>query len=149
MTEDNSVVIMLYSAVNAEAALRLRAGECEISGTDAMMRRRRRRPRSQAASEQELGGGREVRYHQEQPEDGIQLGCVALGKVRYRIRDPRARVPARCAMGFALRTDEDVCKCLAAAGPSECWKTLDGVYIVVDDTTPERTGPERSAEAAD
>jgi hypothetical protein len=123
--------------------------ESGISGTDAKMRRRRRRPRSQAASEQDLNG-REVRYHQEQPEDGIQLGCVALGKVRYRIRDPRARVPARCAMGFALRTDEDVCKCLAASGPSECWKAMDGVFVVVnDDPAPDPVGPDRPAEAAD
>jgi|SRR5690606_1301268 len=112
------------------------------------MRRRRRRPRNQSASEQHLGG-REIRYHQEQPEDGIQLGCVALGKVRYRIKDPRARVPARCAMGFALRTEEDICKCLAASGPSECWKTLDGVYIVADDTVSDRAEPRSSAEAAD
>ncbi len=124
------------------------AGEPGNSGTDAKMRRRRRRPRSQAASEQDLTG-REVRYHQEQPEDGIRLGCVALGKVRYRIRDPRARVPARCAMGFALRTEDDVCKCLAASGPAECWKTLDGVYLVEDDTASNGTGQQRSAQAAD
>lgn len=29
----------------------------------------------------------------------------------------------RCSLGYALRTDEDVAKCLAVEGPGECWKT--------------------------
>jgi hypothetical protein len=29
----------------------------------------------------------------------------------------------RCALGYALRGDEAVAKCLAVEGPAECWKT--------------------------
>ena len=115
---------------------------------DAKMRRRRRRPSNQAASEHE-SPSREIRYRQEQPEDEVVFGCVALGKIRYRIRDPRARVPMRCALGFALRTDDDVCKCLAVTGPSECWKELDGVFVVNHEEVSESTKTERSREAAD
>ena len=115
---------------------------------DAKMRRRRRRPRKQAASEHE-SPSREIRYRQDQPEDEVVFGCVALGKVRYRIRDPRARVPMRCALGFAIRSDDDVCKCLAVTGPSECWKELNGVHVVKQDVDPEHRTSDRSAEAAD
>jgi len=117
----------------------------EVSGMDAKMRRRRRRPRKQAASEHE-SPSRDIRYQQEQPEEEVKFGCVALGKVRYRIRDPRARVPGRCALGFALRSDDDVCKCLAVTGPSECWKELDGVHLVKHEPASEDAP---SAEAAD
>ena len=115
---------------------------------DAKMRRRRRRPRRQTASEHE-SPSRDVRYQREQPEDELDIGCVALGKVRYRIRDPRARVPMRCALGFALRTDEDVCRCLAVTGPSECWKALDGIHLVDHETVPDSKKTDRPAEAAD
>ena len=115
---------------------------------DAKMRRRRRRPRKQAASEHE-SPSREIHYRQEQPEDEVNFGCVALGKVRYRIRDPRARVPMRCALGFALRSDDDVCKCLAVTGPSECWKELNGVHVVTPSVETEKAKSDRSAEAAD
>ena len=115
---------------------------------DAKMRRRRRRPRKQAASEQKPQS-REIRFRQEQPEDEVLLGCVALGKVRYRIRDPRARVPMRCALGFALRSDDDVCKCLAVTGPSECWKELDGIHLVDHEIVSESAVPERPPQAAD
>lgn len=115
---------------------------------DAKMRRRRRRPRKQAASEHE-SPSREIRYRQEQPEaDEVKFGCVALGKVRYRIRDPRARVPARCALGFALRSDDDVCKCLAVTGPSECWKELDGIHLLEREVNSEQATSDQSAEAA-
>lgn len=29
----------------------------------------------------------------------------------------------RCSLGYALRSEDDVCKCLSVSGPSECWKS--------------------------
>jgi hypothetical protein len=55
----------------------------------------------------------------------------------------------RCALGFAIRTDDEVCKCLAVSGPAECWKAMDGVYIVVDEQDASEAGSQHPAEAAD
>jgi hypothetical protein len=45
-----------------------------------------------------------------------------LGKIRYRVPDPTARVPMRCALGYGIRDEDDIARCLAVSGPSECWK---------------------------
>jgi hypothetical protein len=85
------------------------------------MRRGRRRSRSHSASEV-AEDQKTVAYRQPQPEEGVQLGCAMLTKIRYRVPDPTARVPLRCALGYAIRTEEDVARCLAVPGPSECWR---------------------------
>lgn len=88
---------------------------------DSAMRRGRRRSRSHSASEV-AEDQKPLAYRQPQPEEGVQLGCAMLAKIRYRVPDPTARVPMRCSLGYAIRTEEDVARCLAAPGPSECWK---------------------------
>ncbi|CAN5340096.1 hypothetical protein BH20CHL1_BH20CHL1_02160 [soil metagenome] len=55
-------------------------------------------------------------------EEGIQLGCIMLSKVRRRFKNPNVSVSMRCSLGFALRTSDDVCKCMDVTGPSGCWK---------------------------
>lgn len=104
------------------------------------MRRRKRRSRYRSASEEGNLTSKEVRFHQEQPEDGVHVGCVMLSKVRYRMQDPTARVPARCSLGYALRTDEDVCRCMAVTGPSECWKSEPSWRVSPEQFEPNGTG---------
>ncbi len=93
------------------------------------MRRNGRRSRSNFASET-AQTSKEVRYHKPQPEEGIDLGCVMLSNIRYYIKDPSARVPMRCALGFAIKNDEDLCKCMEASGPESCWQETSGWTVV-------------------
>jgi hypothetical protein len=46
-----------------------------------------------------------------------------LSQIRLRPRNPKAFALMRCSLGYALRGDEAVAKCLAVEGPAECWKT--------------------------
>ena len=81
---------------------------------------RKRRSRRPSASRK--SSDLEVRYKLEQPEEGAHTGCVMLSEVRYRFRKRGTGVPMRCSLGYALRTDEEVCRCYSVSGPSECWK---------------------------
>ncbi|MCO5176147.1 MAG: hypothetical protein M9890_04120 [Thermomicrobiales bacterium] len=46
-----------------------------------------------------------------------------LSRIRLRPRNTQAFATMRCSLGYALRTDDDVAKCLEVEGPGECWKT--------------------------
>ena len=97
------------------------SAETICSRMECAMRRGRRRSRSHSASEV-AEDQKEVAYHQPQPEDGVQFGCAMLSKIRYRVPDPSARVALRCSLGYAIRSEDDVARCMAAPGPSECWR---------------------------
>lgn len=55
-------------------------------------------------------------------EEGIQLGCIMLSKIRWRFKDPQLKATMRCSLGYALRSSDDVCRCMEVSGPSACWK---------------------------
>lgn len=92
------------------------------------MRRRKRRRSSNSASNGE-GARTDVAYRQSQPDEGVSFGCVMLTRVRQQGSGPNGRIPMRCSLGFALRTEEDVCRCMSVSGPGECWKGESGQNV--------------------
>ena len=69
--------------------------------------------------------------------DGIRLGCSMLSLVRPQGRQRGALAPMRCSLGYALRTRDDVGKCLAVEGPNACWKTAPSWRVAATDATSE------------
>lgn len=55
-------------------------------------------------------------------DEGLQLGCIMLSRVRRRFKNPNASVSMRCSLGYALRTSDEVCQCMDVTGPGGCWK---------------------------
>lgn len=53
----------------------------------------------------------------------------------------------RCSLGYALRTEDEVCKCLSVTGPSECWQSADGWENLAMDEEPAKE--DSTARAAD
>ena len=54
--------------------------------------------------------------------ESIHFGCSMLSRIRMRPRKGATVATMRCHLGYALHSDEEVAKCLAVDGPSECWK---------------------------
>lgn len=84
------------------------------------MSRRARLSQSDSGSELRVvrGGGPQPAAE----EEGVQLGCIMLSRIRWRFKDSKASVTMRCSLGYALRSSDDVCRCMEATGPSTCWK---------------------------
>lgn len=55
-------------------------------------------------------------------EEGMQLGCIMLSRIRWRFKNAAVSVTMRCSLGYALRSGDDVCRCMEVTGPSNCWK---------------------------
>lgn len=90
--------------------------------TGAQMSREQRRSREESASE--IGDTRESGWFDSQENgESFPCGCSMLSRIRLRPRDAQAFAIMRCSLGYALRTDDDVAKCLEVEGPGECWKT--------------------------
>jgi hypothetical protein len=89
----------------------------------------------------------DVVYLQEQPDDGVKLGCIMLAKVRSQASNPSARVPMRCSLGYALRTEGDVFNCLAVAGPGDCWRKEPNWRVLATDVISESEEVEQQPEA--
>lgn len=70
------------------------------------------------------GDTRESEWFGSSEEDeSYPCGCSMLSRIRLQPRNLQAFATMRCSLGYALRTDEDVTKCLEVEGPGECWKT--------------------------
>jgi hypothetical protein len=87
------------------------------------MSRETRPLRAGFASESELGKSRGDAGFDADEADSIRLGCSMLSQVRLQGRQRGALAPMRCSLGLALRTREDIGKCMAVEGPNSCWKT--------------------------
>jgi len=86
------------------------------------MSREERRSREESASE--LGDTRESGWLDSQENgESYPCGCSMLSRIRLRPHNQQAFATMRCSLGYALRTDDDVAKCLEVEGPGECWKT--------------------------
>ena len=55
-------------------------------------------------------------------DEGVQMGCIMLSRIRRRFKNSNASVSMRCSLGYALRSSDDVCRCMEVTGPSSCWK---------------------------
>jgi hypothetical protein len=55
-------------------------------------------------------------------EEGMELGCIMLSRIRWRFKKPNMSTTMRCSLGYALKSNDDVCRCMEATGPGSCWK---------------------------
>ena len=92
------------------------------------------------ASESELGKPRGGAGIEGDDADSIRLGCSMLSQVRLQGRHRGALALMRCSLGFALRTREDIGKCMAVEGPSSCWKTAPSWRVASVDPDHEKLG---------
>jgi hypothetical protein len=96
--------------------------------------------RAEFASESELGtsrGGAGFDFEVDDT-DSIRLGCSMLSQVRLQGRQRGALAPMRCALGFALRTREDIGKCMGVEGPNSCWKSAPSWRVAAAEPEPLR-----------
>lgn len=84
------------------------------------MSRRARLSQSDSGSELRVVQGSGWKPPEE--EDGMQLGCIMLSRVRWRFKNPKVSTTMRCSLGYALRSSDDVCRCMEVSGPASCWK---------------------------
>jgi len=114
-------------------------------GTDALMSRDERPARSETASEVNAAHARKspsagAGWNTDpSDEESIRFGCSMLSRVR--LRQGRSGKhgtlePIRCSLGYALHGPDDVAKCLAVEGPSECWKVIPTWRISVQTDRP-------------
>ena len=97
--------------------------------------------RPEFASESELGKSRRqvAGFDIEVDDtDSIRLGCSMLSQVRLQGRQRGALAPMRCALGFALRTREDIAKCMGVEGPNSCWKSAPSWRVAAAEPEPLR-----------
>jgi hypothetical protein len=104
------------------------------------MSRETRPLRPEFASESELGKSRGGAGFDVDVDDtdSIRLGCSMLSQVRLQGRQRGALAPMRCALGFALRTGEDIGKCMAVEGPNSCWKSAPSWRVAAAEPEPLR-----------
>jgi hypothetical protein len=106
------------------------------------MSRETRPLRPEFASESELGKSRggagfDIDIDVDDT-DSIRLGCSMLSQVRLQGRQRGALAPMRCALGFALRTREDIGKCMGVEGPNSCWKSAPSWRVAAAEPEPLR-----------
>jgi hypothetical protein len=94
--------------------------------------------RPEFASESELGKSRRGAGFDVDDTDSIRLGCSMLSQVRLQGRQRGALAPMRCALGFALRTREDIAKCMGVEGPNSCWKSAPSWRVAAAEPEPLR-----------
>jgi hypothetical protein len=82
---------------------------------------RQSRPESASGTEPARRG---LGFDSAQGPESIYFGCSMLSRIRLRPKNPKALVPMRCSLGYALHSNEEVARCLGVEGPSECWKTV-------------------------
>lgn len=118
------------------------------SGRKTPMSRDERQARSDPASG--TGSARRGLGFDSAPEaESIRFGCSMLSQIRMRPRNPRALVPMRCSLGFALHSPDEVRKCMGVEGPAECWKSVQNWRVPTTDvTTPHVTETQVPARVA-